>query len=54
MAWWGAAEVVLSESQAKAMGQDCKEVLRDLKGLFPCRDVFGSQVVRGQEGESRQ
>lgn len=33
-AWWCAAEVVVSESRAKAKGQGCKGVLRDLKECF--------------------
>lgn len=45
-----------NESGAKAMGQDCKEGLRD---LFPPRDVFGSYMVgvrkrTRQEMEGRQ
>lgn len=32
------------------MGQACKAVLRDLKELFPCRDVFGSHVEGVRKG----
>lgn len=32
------------------MGQGCKGILRDLRDLFPCRDVFGSHVVGVRKG----
>ena len=36
------------------MGQGCKGILRDLKELFPCRDVFGSHVVGVRKVDSSQ
>lgn len=40
----------MTEVQAKALGLGCKQVLRDLKALFPSRDGFGSPVVEVKKG----